>query len=68
METIKQREKRRDKNIHSLTELEVAGNTIIDISEKNGRLLMKRGNTYTSYEMITLNHINYWTPITAYER
>lgn len=68
METVEQRDKRRNDNLHSLTEIESAGNIIIKISEREGTLFTKRGNTYTSYTMITRAGINYWKPVNAVER
>lgn len=68
METAEQRDKRKNDNLHSLTEIEVAGNIIIKISEREGTLITKRGNTYTSHTMIIRAGINYWKPVNAYER
>lgn len=68
MESIKDNENRRNENLHSLTELEVAGNILITIRESDGYLLMKRGDTYTSYVMITRKGINYWKPTNAFVR
>jgi hypothetical protein len=65
METIEQREKRRNDNLHSLSEIESAGNIIVKISEQEGILLTKIGNTYTFHIMITRSGINYWKPVNA---
>lgn len=65
MESIKNYEKRKSENLHTLSELESAGNKIITISETDGYLVMKRGKTYTFYSLRTINKITYWTPINA---
>lgn len=68
METVAQNNKRRNENIHSITELEVAGNTIVTLRERDGYLLMKREDTYTSYRAIKLANVTYWTPTNSYVR
>lgn len=66
METTEQRDKRRSNNLHSLSELESAGNRTLSINESKGSLIMRRGSTYTNYSLVEQNGINYWTPISAH--
>lgn len=65
METIEQNEKRRNNNLHTLSEIEAAGNVIVKISEIWEYLITRRGDTYTTHTMIRMNGVNYWKPVNA---
>lgn len=66
METSEQRDKRRNDNYHTLSELEAAGNRIIFISELKGSLSMQRGKTITHYQLSEYtNGTMCWYPINA---
>jgi hypothetical protein len=65
METIDQINKRRNENLHTLTEIEVAGNTIVKIKPTDGYLLTKYGSVYTTHTRIMRNGKEYWKPTDA---
>lgn len=57
-------EERRNKNLHTIAELEEAGNVLLGIKETEGILRMKRGRTVTDYIKVD----EFWKPINAYTR
>lgn len=56
---------RRNENLHTLSELEQAGNKTISINETIGKLFMKRGQIYTWYVHRIYKEQMYWYPINA---
>ena len=65
METPEQSEVRRSKNYHTLSELEKDGNKLVSIKESKSFLEMRRGKTYTTYTMVSLDDRNFWYPVSA---